>query len=272
MTLTNRWGLILEGMIALLLVGVLTVLLFATMPSSAGTLFAPARTGTGAQPETPAQAAQPSAAAAPQRTIVVLGSGTVARTPDLARLEVGVETVAPTVAEAAQANAAQMNAVVAKLNEFGIPERDVQTTYYYVTSERGYGPEGPGPITGYRIANTVQITIRDVQQVSTILDGVTQAGANNIFGVYYGLDRQTEQQARAEARSQAVADVQVRAAALADLNDVQLGDLLSISEVIGAGASTLAGGAGGAGGAGNAPFAPGQFEITVQLQGTYVAN
>ena len=276
MTLTNRWGLILEGAIAVLLIGVVAVFVFAIL-GGATMLFAPARTSTGPQPASQSvQVTEPmtttQAISGPQQTIIVVGSGTVAVKPNLAHLEAGVETIAPTVAEAAKANDQQMAAVVAKIKELGISTNDVQTTYYSVSPERSYEPSGPGPITGYRVATNVQITVRDVQQVSTVIDGVTQAGANNIYGMSFGLDPQTQQQAQEEARSKAVADVQARAAALAKLNDVQMGKLLSISEVIGTNPIPIMQGMGGAGGQGSAPIEPGMFEITMQLQGTYAAQ
>lgn len=278
MTLTNKWGLILEGAIAVLLIGVLAVLVFATLLGGANMLFAPARTSSSAQPAAqPAQVVQPVPAVqtttAPQQTIVVVGSGTVSVKPNLARIEAGVETVAPTVAEAAKENDQQMAAVVAKIKALGIAAKDIQTTYYSISPERSYEPNGPGPITGYHVATTVEITIRDVQQVSTVIDGITQAGANNIYGMSFGLDPQTQQQAQDEARNKAVADVQARATALAKLNDLQMGNLLSISEIIGTNPMPAMLGAGGsAEGKGGAPIEPGMFEITMQLQGTYAAQ
>lgn len=277
MTLTNRWGLILEGAIAVLLIGVLAVLVFAIFLGGANMLLAPARTGMSAQPAAQSvEVTQPmtttQAISAPQQTIVVVGSGTVAVKPNLARVEAGVETLAPTVAQAAEENDQQMAAVIAKIKELGIAANDIQTTYYSVSPERSYEPSGPGPITGYRVATNVQITIRDVQQISTVIDGVAQAGANNIYGMYFGLDPQTQQQAQEAARSKAVADVQARAAALAKLNGVEMGKLLSISEVIGTSPYPVMKGTSGGGEQGGAPVEPGMFEITMQLQGTYAAQ
>jgi hypothetical protein len=73
-----------------------------------------------------------------------------------------------------------------------------------------------------------------------------------------------------EARELAVADAEAKAAELATLNQVQVGDVVSISEVIGGGGffpGPVAQAEFGLGGGG--PISPGELELNVQLQITY---
>lgn len=86
----------------------------------------------------------------------------------------------------------------------------------------------PGQITGYRASNVVRVTVHDLEEVGSILDQATQAGADTINGISFGVEDQAELQA--EARAEAVADAQARAVDLARLSGLQLGGVLSINE------------------------------------------
>lgn len=206
------------------------------------------------------------------RTITVVGDGTVNIQPDVARANIGVEVINASVEEAATENSRITKQVQAALAEMGIAQEDIQTSNYSVFAER-YSPDGsPSAEVQYRVTNTVNVLIRDLNRVGEVLDTSITAGANNIYGVEFLLDDPTE--ARSAARQEAVANAQATAEELAALSGVQLGRLISISEVI---AST--GGmynnqfsqfATGLGGGGiDSPIQPGQLRLTMQLQVVY---
>ena len=125
------------------------------------------------------------------------------------------------------------------------------------------------------MTNQVAVTIRDLETVETVLGAAIEAGANNIYGVTFSLDDPS--QVESEAREKAVADAQATAQELATLNDVKLGNLVSISEVIGGGGGYYAGGVRevavsvGMGGGGG-PIAPGELELTLQLEIVYTVQ
>jgi uncharacterized protein YggE len=76
-----------------------------------------------------------------------------------------------------------------------------------------------------------------------------------------------------EARGKATQDALAKAGELAKLNQVTLGDLISVSEVIAQGGFYAAGlpraAVEGLGGGGGGPITPGELEVSVQLQATY---
>jgi uncharacterized protein YggE len=236
-------------------------LLFAASP--ANTLVA----GVHAQ-----DAAGAGTAAALPRTITVVGEGVVNIQPDVARANIGVETVSDSVQEATAENNATLEAVLAALREQGIADTDMTTSSYSVYAER-YGSDGPLPNdqVRYRVSNNVTVLVRDLEALGTVLDAAVVAGANNIYGIEFLLDDPTA--ARSEARALAVANAQTTAAELAELNGLAVGNVISISEVIG-----QAGGAYnnqfmqsslGQGGGGSMPVEPGQLRLTLQLQIMY---
>jgi uncharacterized protein YggE len=223
----------------------------------------------------PAQAAttatairvEPAVAGLP-RTIVVLGEGQVTAQPGLARIDLGVETVAPTIAEAVETNEATLAKVLASL-EADVAPADIHTTSYNVYPERDYDRGPLPPILGYHVTNMVQVTVRDLARLGRVLEAATTAGANQIFGVSFDLDEATRAGAETEARALATASLQAHAEELARLQKVQLGRLISVSEVIGAGALLPYTYGEGAGGGGGPTITPGGLAVTVRLQATY---
>jgi uncharacterized protein len=207
-------------------------------------------------------------------TITVVGEGKVTLEPDIARVTIGVETVTDTVKDASDQNRAAVEAVLAALVEQGIAEEDIQTSGFSIFAER-FGPEGPlaeGDVR-YRVSNNVMVTIRDLDSVGTILDAAIEAGANNIYGVEFALDDPNV--AESDARAAAIADAQAKAEELAQLTGLPLGEVISVSEIIGAGGGFFAGNfaeQARAFGGGGTPITPGQLDLVMQLQVIYSIN
>jgi uncharacterized protein YggE len=111
--------------------------------------------------------------------------------------------------------------------------------------------------------------VRDVNQLGDVLDKAVAAGANNIYGVNFSVDDTAKLEA--DARAKAVADAKARAQELAQLNGVQLGEVLTVSEVIGGPAYPMDFGAKGIGGGGT-PVQPGELEVSMSIQITYAAK
>jgi uncharacterized protein YggE len=170
-------------------------------------------------------------------------------------------------------NEVQMESILQALLAAGIAEEDIQTTNFSIQLDRSSEPrtlvaesaqEQPEP--QYRVHNMVNVTVRDLDAVSQVLDDVIQAGANNIWGVSFSLEDTT--QAEADARADAVANAAARAGALAELADVELGPVMSVTEVVG-GATPMRGGVVQEAAVGAGPISPGELEISYQVQVSY---
>jgi uncharacterized protein YggE len=220
-----------------------------------------------------AQTVAETASALP-RTITVVGEGTVKIKPDIAKANIGVEVIESTVKEASKGARDTMEAVLEALKQQGVGEKDIQTSGFSVWTERPYGSEGPADELLYHVSNQVAVTIRDLDTVGTVLGSAIEAGANNIYGVTFSLADPS--QVESSARKEAVADAQAKAKELATLNGVEVGDVVSVSEVIGSGGyyaggireAALSAGMGGGGG----PISPGELELTLQLQIVYTVE
>lgn len=203
------------------------------------------------------------------RTVSVNGIGQASGTPDIANLEIGVEIRNPDIGAAVSDANNTMEAVTAALVEAGIVQEDIQTTQFNVRQEqRGPAPmeaQTESPEQVFVVRNIVRVTIRDLDQISSIIQTGLDAGANNVFGLNFGLENPDELQRTA--RQNAIADAQMRAEALADGFGMTLGDPVAISEG-GAQPRPVAERA-AIGGAGGPPISQGELTVSVQIAVTY---
>jgi hypothetical protein len=91
------------------------------------------------------------ALAADPHTITMSGHGEVKAVPDIAILNAGVTTNAPTAAAALSANSVRMNQLFEALRKLGIPDRNIQTTGFSVSPQYSNGDgNNPRRLTGYQ--------------------------------------------------------------------------------------------------------------------------
>lgn len=165
---------------------------------------------------------------AESRSISVTGQGEASGPPDQAEVSAGVQILADTVIDATRENQAIIDRIMAALEEQGIPREKIQTSNYSVWAEQNYqDPRQQNRITGYRVSNVVTVRIDDVEKIGDVLAAVTNAGANTIHGIQFGV-RDTAALEK-KAREAAMADARARAEALAELAGVQLGEVMQIS-------------------------------------------
>jgi uncharacterized protein YggE len=207
------------------------------------------------------------------RSITVVGIGKVTGKPDIARVTVGIETQASSLQKAVDDNKAKMNNLLDTLKKLGLADKDIRTSNYSVYTERVSSPSASAEVNTdqmiYHVTNQVDVTVRDVNQIGEVLDKAVAAGANNIYGVNFSVENTAKLEA--DAREKAVADAKLRAEELAQLNGLQLGEVLTVSEVIGSSAYPMYRDAVGMGGGGT-PVQPGELEMSVSIQIMYAVK
>lgn len=228
------------------------------------------------------QAAKPALAQTPEpnsgykanQTITVVGQGSARLQPDIAQTSIGVDTMAGTVTEAVKENGDKMKAILAGLKAQGIADKDIQTVNYSISID--FNPTPLPKVEGsttepakpqYRVSNMVTVKIRDLAKIGDVIDAVVEAGANSIWGVNFSVD--DPKVAQADARTKAMADALARASALAELGQVKLGPIMSISETVGGGMPVSVMAERAMGGGGDVSVSPGQVEVSYQVQVSY---
>jgi uncharacterized protein YggE len=203
------------------------------------------------------------------RVITVVGTGQASGAPDVATVNIGVETSSGNVQQAVADNRTKMNTLLQVLKGLNIAENDIQTTNYSVYTEQQPAPTGTTPTTPtltYRVSNQVNVTVRDVSKLGDVLDTVVTNGANNIYGVSFSVADPTKLQG--DARAKAMADAKARAESLASLAGVRLGEVVSVSEVVN-GATPMFRAEAAATGSGGTPIQPGMLDVNMSVQVSY---
>lgn len=161
--------------------------------------------------------------------IVVSGEGRVAAAPDMATITLGVQTQAPTAAEALAANSARLGAVLARLKATGIAERDLQTSGLSLGPQLDYSRDGQPPrVLGYEVSNMLTVRVRDLDRLGAVLDQAVSDGANTFHGLSFGLADPAG--AYDAARVKAVEEARRKAGMMAAAAGVGLGAVLEIGE------------------------------------------
>lgn len=161
-------------------------------------------------------------------TIVVSGTGRVAVEPDVADLRLGVAIARPTVAEARAVAADAMRAILIAVVGTGVARRDVRTSVLSVQPRYEYRDGKEPLLTGYDLANVVEVTVRDLADLGGVVDGALGAGATSLDGLSFRLDDPRE--AESAARRAAVVAARARAEVLAEAAGVKIGRVSAIVE------------------------------------------
>jgi uncharacterized protein YggE len=104
-------------------------------------------------------------------------SGEAETVPDVAVIEIGVESFAGNARAASDANNRKAAEIAASLEEFGVGERDIQTRNLSIT-RIDYGPRKGQ----FQASNTLTVRLRDVPKAGEAVAAATTAGANILSG------------------------------------------------------------------------------------------
>lgn len=173
----------------------------------------------------PSAAQDSSTGTSGQRTVTVSGTATIKSAPDEAVISLGVQTQAGSAQQALQENANKMTAVLSAISSDGIGKDDIATSG--VNLYPNYGQNG-NAITGYQASNQVDVTVRDMSKVGTVIDDAVGAGANLANGITFQLSDQNA--GLNDALAAAVIDAKTKAQTLATAGGAQLGQVVSIRE------------------------------------------
>jgi len=197
-------------------------------------------------------------------TLTVEGKGDVRVTPDMALLNLGVETIAPTAGEAQKENAEVMQAVIAKLLSLGVDQTQIKTTGFSLWRVSQYR-EGKQEFKGFQVSHTLEVPVMDLEKVGAILDASIEAGINSVQSVVFTL--RNPHPGYQEALSKAVKQARVKAEAIAAAEGLKIKSIKSIVEKQTWGPWFAAEGEGKGGAI--TPFVPGGLKIEAQVTVTF---
>ena len=205
----------------------------------------------------------------PNRTLTVTGVGTVAVTPDIAYVTIGVHTEDKDAKTAVNTNSTLTTKVISAIKAQGIDPKDIQTTNFSITPQQQYDAQNKPLGITYLVDNSVSVTVRDLEGVGALLDAAVQAGANSINSIQFDVADRAAAQAKAIEAAILDAETQAKVAASATAG-VTLGPVQSLLVVNGSAAPAPMYAARSMMDASAAPpISAGQMEITVSVNLVY---
>ena len=165
------------------------------------------------------------AAAAEPNTIAVSGMAEQEVAPDMAYIDVGINVRADD-AETARTQEAQIASQIRRaLLGLAITDNDLQNTSYYLYQEYKVDRNGVRTADKYVLDSSIKVTVKDLDELSQVIDNVVEAGATNISNITYALSTQNIIQRQLLAT--AVENARDKAAVVANAGSRILGNMLS---------------------------------------------
>ncbi|MCX6761127.1 MAG: SIMPL domain-containing protein [Candidatus Nealsonbacteria bacterium] len=170
-----------------------------------------------------------------KNTITISDSGEIYAKPDLAITSFSVITEAKTVAEAISENTKKMNAVTDAVKKQGVEEKDLKTInfsisphYDYYDTSKAYPYEGQRVLSGYDVTQSLQVKIRSLEKVGSIIQAAIDNGSNEAGDLQFTIDNQDE--LKKQAREEAIKKTKAKAEELASQLGVKLVRIVSFSD------------------------------------------
>jgi uncharacterized protein YggE len=164
----------------------------------------------------------------PPPMVSVSGQGEVKAMPDMAYVNLGVEARKPSLAEARAEVTAAVERVLALTRELKIDPKLVDASQLQVQPDyRWNEKDSKRVLLGYVVARQIQVELRDLDKLGTLLERSVSAGANQVGGAR--LDSSRREELQREALAKAVDDARKDAETLARAAGVKVGPVYSLS-------------------------------------------
>ncbi|MGA1140881.1 MAG: SIMPL domain-containing protein [Ilumatobacteraceae bacterium] len=164
-------------------------------------------------------------------SITVQAVGTADVVPDSVRLSLTVSVVSDSNEDALSLAASAADRVRGVLTDSGVATADIATQTVTVNPEYSYTEAEGQKIIGYRASQVFDVLIRDAEGAGAVVDAVVAAGGADVSINYTSPVVEDATASAVAARKDAVAKARAKAEEYAALLDVELGDVLYLTEV-----------------------------------------
>lgn len=167
----------------------------------------------------------------PAGTVTTTGSSKTSVKSQIARFTATVTETNKDKDTAVNAVNTKMSETLSKVKAFGIPEEDIQTQNVSVYEVGGqeimlYPPKNVE--SGWRASNSIQITLRNVDQASELTDLLSAIDGVSLSGPSFSLDDTS--QSEDKLLEEAISDATEKAQTMASASGRRLGKVITVSE------------------------------------------
>lgn len=157
--------------------------------------------------------------------IVTSGTASVDAAPDIATLAIEVNVAAKDAATAKKQADDRVAQYLSFLEQNGVAKKDINSANLRTQPDYDY-KDGKSILKGYRAVRTVEVTVRQLDKLNSLLDGALKAGLNEIRSVSLGVAQ--PEKYKDEARKAAIDDAVRQAQQLASGFNSKLGPVYSV--------------------------------------------
>jgi uncharacterized protein YggE len=156
--------------------------------------------------------------------IAVTGESSVKVMPDYAIIKVRVEASSKSAADAKKKHDISVDAVLKFIKKMKIDTKDVATQFMNLNKVYDYNTKE----YHYEANQSIQITLRDLNNYEKLLQGLFESGLNNIDGIHFASN--DIEKHKSTARKLAIQNAQIKATEYARELNQSIGKAIIISE------------------------------------------
>jgi len=209
-------------------------------------------------------------------TLFVSGSATDNVKTDLVTISIGVQSTNQSVTDAAKSNSKLANEIITSLRDNGIKDNELSTSQFTIQPNFNFTESGISVQTGFTVSNILTIQSPNFDNISSWIDSAVDAGANTINGVDFKVSDKSLESVKTtliqKAISNAKQNADIASSAIGStivgiksisvntdgLNPIPFSDQFMQRSFASEASST--------------PIIPGQQEVSVSVQITYLLN
>lgn len=195
-------------------------------------------------------------------TITVGATGTTSATPDLAVVNIAVESSADSADTARDEVANNVSEMREALSEANISDDQIRTAYYFIQTERD-----DNGATTYRAVHGFELRV-PVDNAGSVVDTAVAGGATHVDGVRFTLSEESSRELRSDALESALNNARADADVIANVTGVEVQAVKSVQTGNGGTAPVFEEDAPGDG----TVFDPGPVTVVSHVTVTYEAS
>ena len=209
-------------------------------------------------------------------TLFVSGSATEKVNTDLVIISIGVQSTNISATDALISNSKIANKIINSLRDNGVKENEISTSQYSIQPNYNFTESGNSVKTGFTVSNILTIQSPNFDNISSWIDSSVTAGGNTINGV----DFKVSDNSLASVKNTLIEKAIINAKQNADIASSAIG-----STIVGIKSISVNTGESNpmpfsdqmmqrsfASGALSTPILPGEQEVSVSVQITYLLN
>lgn len=157
----------------------------------------------------------------------IQAKGEVTAEPDMAMVSIAVNITEKTAQAAKKASDEAISLLLTRLENMHVARADIQTANLQLQPKYQYGPESEPKVIGYQALRDVLLTVRDLSQLNSILDGALTDGLNLVNNIRLTSSKQAE--LKQQATLAAIENAKQQAALIATGFNLQVDSVWQIS-------------------------------------------